>query len=135
MVCNIIYQAQNSCINICMSIYTQNLNITQGPWRIQDPHRGTVFDLEDRLIATVPKAGAVPFEQRQANLHAISELPAVVAALREAAFALHTLGYPLKPEYYELMNRATPGGAPIALPEYENIRLGDVVVLAPDGDA
>jgi hypothetical protein len=45
------------------------------------------------------------------------------------------LGYPLKPEYYELMNRATPGGAPIALPEYENIRLGDVVVLAPDGDA
>ena len=93
------------------NMWTQHLPITDGPWRIQDPNRGIIYDAQDRRIAVVPKAGAVPFDERQANLAAISVVPELIAALRQAAYALDQMGVPLKPEFYDLMNRATPGAA------------------------
>ena len=67
--------------------------------------RGQVVDQTDRLIATVPKSGAIPFEQREANLHLITAAPEILAALLEAAYHLDNLGVPLRQELYDLINR------------------------------
>ncbi|MEN9831167.1 MAG: hypothetical protein RLZZ487_772 [Pseudomonadota bacterium] len=67
--------------------------------------RGQVVDQTDRLIATVPKSGAIPFEQREANLHLITAAPEIMAALLEAAYHLDNLGVPLRQELYDLINR------------------------------
>lgn len=91
------------------TIWTRFLPFTEGPWRVQDPNRGIIYDLQDRKICTVPKAGEIPFSERQANLAAICLVPELVAALRQAAYALDQQGTPLKPEFYDLINRATPG--------------------------
>jgi hypothetical protein len=61
----------------------------------------------------VPKAGEVPLEQRLANLAAIAAAPELLAALREAAALLEAMGVELRPEFYELMQRATPNDEPI----------------------
>ena len=95
------------------NIYTRNLKITDGPWRIQNRHRGIIYDQQDRKIAVVPKAGEIPLEQRLANLAAIAAAPELLAALREAASLLEAMGVELKPEFYELMQRATPNDEPV----------------------
>jgi len=61
----------------------------------------------------VPKAGSVPLEERLANLAAIAATPELLAALREAAALLEAMGVELKPEFYELMRRATPNDEPV----------------------
>lgn len=94
--------------------FTQHLNLTDGPWRIQDPQRGIVVDQQDRRIATVPKAGAVPHRERNANVAAISATPELLGALRAAAYALTTVGYRLTDEYLELIDRASAGAPPLA---------------------
>jgi hypothetical protein len=95
------------------NIYTRNLHITNGPWRIQNRHRGIIYDQQDRKICVVPKAGTVPLEERLANLAAIAATPELLAALREAAALLEGLGVKLNPEFYELMRRATPNDEPV----------------------
>jgi hypothetical protein len=83
--------------------------------------RGQIVDQTDRLIATVPKSGAVPFEQREANLHLITAAPEILAALLEAAYHLDNLGVPLRQELYDLINRVRgPQFKPLA-PRIHNV--------------
>lgn len=94
-----------------MNLYTRNLSITQPPWRCQDTDRGEIVSQEDHHIATVPKSGKPgkpPVEQRLANIAVITAAPELLAALREAAYLLETMGVPLTPAYYDLMRRAAP---------------------------
>lgn len=94
-----------------MNLYTRNLSITQPPWRCQDTDRGEIVSQEDHHIATVPKSGKPgkpPVEQRLANIAVITAAPELLAALREAAYLLETMGVPLTPVYYDLMRRAAP---------------------------
>lgn len=94
-----------------MNLYTRNLSITQPPWRCQDLDRGEIVSQEDHHIATVPKSGKPgkpPVEQRLANIAVITAAPELLAALREAAYLLETMGVPLTPAYYDLMRRAAP---------------------------
>lgn len=94
-----------------MNLYTRNLSITQPPWRCQDLDRGEIVSQEDHHIATVPKSGKPgkpPVEQRLANIAVITAAPELLAALREAAYLLETMGVPLTPSYYDLMRRAAP---------------------------
>jgi hypothetical protein len=87
-------------------MFVKRLKFTQPPWRIQDRGRGHIVDQNDRLIATVPKPGPIAFEQREANLHLIETAPELLAALLEAAYHLDRQGTPLRPELYDLINRA-----------------------------
>lgn len=94
-----------------MNLYTRNLSITQPPWRCQDTDRGEIVSQEDYHIATIPKSGKPskpPVEQRLANIAVITAAPELLAALREAAYLLETMGVPLTPAYYDLMRRAAP---------------------------
>lgn len=99
------------------NIYTRGLKLTDAPWRVQDPHRGIVYDQQDRRLATVPKAGEVPLEERLANLAAIAAAPELLGALREAASVLESLHIKLTPEFYELMSRAAPYDEPVLPPQ------------------
>tara|TARA_B110000503_G_C6770925_1_gene259361 strand:+ start:177 stop:467 length:291 start_codon:yes stop_codon:yes gene_type:complete len=87
--------------------------MTNPPWRINDVNRGIVVDQLDRCIAVVPKAGAVPFNERQANLAVITAAPELLAALLEAAYILDTAGTPLNTEFYDLINRCRQGAVPL----------------------
>lgn len=87
-------------------LFVKNLKFTQPPWRVQDPRRGHIVDQQDRLIATVPKAGPIPFEQRTANLALIECAPELLAALLEAAYQLDMQGTPLNQSFYDLIDRA-----------------------------
>ena len=103
-----------------MNLYTRNLSITQPPWRCQDRDRGEIISQEDYHIATIPKSGKPgkpPVEQRLANIAVITAAPELLAALREAAYLLETMGVPLTPEYYELMRRAAPYDEAVLPPE------------------
>ena len=103
-----------------MNLYTRNLSITQPPWRCQDVDRGEILSQEDYHIATIPKSGKPgkpPLEQRLANIAVITAAPELLAALREAAYLLETMGVPLTPEYYELMRRAAPYDEAVLAPE------------------
>jgi len=103
-----------------MNLYTRNLSITQPPWRCQDRDRGEILSQEDYHIATIPKSGKPgkpPVEQRLANIAVITAAPELLAALREAAYLLETMGVPLTPEYYELMRRASPYDEAVLPPE------------------
>lgn len=64
------------------------------------------MDQNDRRIAVIPKPGAIPFREREANLHLIETAPELLAALLEAAYHLDRQGTPLRPELYDLINRA-----------------------------
>ena len=103
-----------------MNLYTRNLSITQPPWRCQDRDRGEILSQEDYHIATIPKSGKPgkpPLEQRLANIAVITAAPELLAALREAAYLLETMGVPLTPEYYELMRRASPYDEAVLAPQ------------------
>lgn len=103
-----------------MNLYTRNLSITQPPWRCQDRDRGEILSQEDHHIATVPKSGKPgkpPVEQRLANIAVITAAPELLAALREAAYLLETMGVPLTPLYYDLMRRAAPYDEAVLPPE------------------
>ena len=94
--------------------FTKHLNLTDGPWRIQDPQRGIIVDQQDRRIATIAKAGAIPSEERNANVACVAAAPELLGALRAAAYALTTVGYKLTDEYLELIDRASAGAPPLA---------------------
>ena len=94
-------------------LFIQNINISSPPWRVQNVGRGIIFDLQDRHIATVPKAGEIPFPERSANLALIEAAPELLAALREAAYHLENAGVPLNQSYYDLINRVSAGQPPL----------------------
>ena len=110
------------------TIWTKYLALTDGPWRIQDPNRGIIYDLQDRRIATVPKSGEIPYKERQANLAAIAAVPELIAALRQAAYALDQMGVPLRPEFYDLINRATPDAAELVPRSVREAGVDQIVV-------
>ena len=94
-----------------MNLYTRTLSLTQPPWRCQDLDRGEIVSNEDYHIATIPKSGKPhkpPVEQRLANIAVLTAAPELLAALREAAYLLETMGVPLTDAYYDLMRRAAP---------------------------
>ena len=114
--------------------WTRHLPITDGPWRIQDPHRGIVVDGQDRVIARVPKAGAVPFAERAGNLNTIARTPELLALARSCAYILDELGYPLKQEYYELLNACTPDAAALVPKRDRDTVLNATCDIAKDDD-
>jgi hypothetical protein len=100
------------CIHIFINtgmLFIKNIPLSPAPWRVNNVGRGIIVDLNDRTVAVVPKAGAIPFPERSANLAVITAAPELLAALREAAYHLENAGIPLNPEYYELINRASEG--------------------------
>jgi hypothetical protein len=99
-------------INTVM-LFIKNIPISSPPWRVQNIRRGIIFDQDDRHIATVPKAGEIPFPERSANLAVICAAPELLAALREAAYHLENAGVPLNQSYYDLINRASEGVPPL----------------------
>lgn len=105
--------------------FTKHLNLTDGPWRTQDPQRGIIVDQQDRRIATIAKAGAIPSEERNANVACVAAAPELLGALRAAAYALTTVGYKLTDEYLELIDRASAGAPPLA-----TVKDVDTVIVA-----
>lgn len=90
-------------------LFIKNLEFSAPPWRILDARRGIIVDQNDCVVATVPKAGAVPFASRNQNLTAIAAAPELLAALIEAAYHLDSAGIPLNDSFYELINRCRAG--------------------------
>lgn len=86
-------------------LFIKNLRFSPAPWRIFHRGRGHIVDQNDNIIATVPKPGAIDFEQREANLRLITHAPEILAALLEAAYHLHSAGTPLRPELLDLIDR------------------------------
>jgi hypothetical protein len=94
-------------------LFIRNLKLSAPPWRIFDPRRGIIHDQNDCHIATVPKAGPIPFESRNQNLAVIAAAPELLAALIEAAYHLDNAGVPLNQNYYDLINRCRTGATPL----------------------
>jgi hypothetical protein len=119
----------HSHINIYMknTIWTQSLGTSHTPWRIQNPSTGVIVDADDRVVAKCPKAGPLPYDQRAANLAAIAHAPELLGALRQAAYALTMYGVELKPDFYDLMNRASPGLDQLVPPTVREAGVGAIV--------
>ena len=90
------------------NIYTRQLELSEGPWRIQDRHRLTVVDPLDRTICVVKDNSLIPVEQRLANAHCIAAAPELLAALKEATFLLHNMGVNTNGAIVDLLLRAAP---------------------------
>ena len=90
------------------NIYTRQLELSEGPWRIQDRHRLTVVDPLDRTICVVKDNSAIPVEQRLANAHCIAAAPELLAALKEATFLLHNMNINTAGAIVDLLLRAAP---------------------------
>ena len=90
------------------NIYTKQLELSEGPWRIQNTHRLTIVDPLDRTIAVVKDNRAIPVEQRLANAHCIAAAPELLAALKEATFLLHNTGVNTNGAIVDLLLRAAP---------------------------
>jgi len=103
-----------------MSIFIKHSNIAPSPWTNRKCDKGNsyeIIDAKDKVIARVPVYQNVEngFEHA-ANLAVITMAPELLAALREAAYHLDNAGVPLRPEYYDLINRASATMLPIAGP-------------------
>ena len=90
------------------NIYTRQLELSEGPWRIQNRHRLTVVDPLDRTICVVKDNSAIPVEQRLANAHCIAAAPELLAALKEATFLLHSMNINTAGAIVDLLLRAAP---------------------------
>ena len=116
------------------TLFTELLEVTNGPWRVKDENRGIIVDAQDRRICTVPKAGDIKFDERTANQAAIAAAPELLGALRMTAWVLTTMGCELKPEFYSLINRAS-AGAPELVPESVRLAGVDAIVSSVERDA
>jgi len=116
------------------SLFTELLEVTNGPWRVKDENRGIVVDAQDRRICTIPKAGEIGFDERVANQAAIAAAPELLGALRMTAWVLTTMGCELKPEFYSLINRASVG-APELVPESVRLAGVDAIVSSVEHGA
>ena len=90
------------------SIYTKQLKLSEGPWRIQDRHRLTIVDPLDRTIAVVKDNSQIPVEERLANAHCIVNSPELLAALKESVFMLANMGVSTSGRIVELLVQAAP---------------------------
>ena len=90
------------------NIYTKNLELSEGPWRIQNQHRLTIVDPLDRTIAVVKDNPSIPVQERLANAHCIATSPELLAALKEATFLLHNMGVSTNASIVDLLVRAAP---------------------------
>jgi len=83
------------------NVFTRNLQHSSPPWRLADPeHRGRIINQLDQVVATVPKAGAVDWQTRTANLK---------EALITAAAVLDSHGIPPSDDLIDLLNVCRPG--------------------------
>lgn len=97
------------------NIYTRQLELSEGPWRIQNRHRLTVVDPQDRTICVVKDNSLVPVEQRLANAHCIAAAPELLAALKEATFMLHNMNVNTDGAIVDLLLRAAPDDTQVQL--------------------
>lgn len=109
------------------TIWTQNIGTSHAPWRCQNPSTGLIVDADDRTVAKCPKAGPLPYSERAANLAVIACAPELLGALRQAAYALTMYGVELKPDFYDLMNRASPGLDQLVPPSVREAGLNAIV--------
>jgi len=84
-------------------------------------------DVDDNIIAKCPKAGPLPYSERAANLAVIQAAPELLGALRQAAYALTMYGVELKPDFYDLMNKASPGLDQLVPPSVREAGVGAIV--------
>lgn len=124
------------------NIYTRQLELSEGPWRIQNRHRLTVVDPLDRTICVVKDNPLIPVEQRLANAHCIAAAPELLAALKEATFLLHSMNINTDGAIVDLLLRAAPDDTQVQdwanqVPSGKDARLRklrDGVLLAHDQD-
>ena len=109
------------------TIWTQSLGTSHAPWRIQNPSTGVIVDADDNIVAKCPKAGPLPWDERVANTALIAAAPELLGALRQAAYALTMCGVELRPDFYDLMNRASPGLDPLVPPSVREAGVGAIV--------
>ncbi len=98
-------------LNSNMSIFIKHSNIAPSPWSSRKCEKGNsyeIIDKNEKVIARIPMYQNVEngFEH-DANLAVMTTAPELLAALREAAYHLDNAGVPLRPEYYDLINRAS----------------------------
>lgn len=103
-----------------MSIFIKNSNIAVGPWKHRKCEKGNsheIVDAQDKVLARVPLHHNVENGyEHNATLAVMTAAPELLAALREAAFHLDNAGIPLRPEFYDLINRASSTMQPISGP-------------------
>lgn len=108
-----------------MSIFIKHSNIAPTPWTNRKCEKGNSYEIVDatgKVIARIPVYQNVEngFEH-DANLAVITAAPDLLAALREAAYHLDNAGIPLRPEYYDLINRASATMMQLAGPRKNQI--------------
>jgi len=103
-----------------MNAFTRNSRLSPHPWRIQCDRRGLIYDLEDRRVATVPKAGEIPHTSRVANMRVIERAPELLDRLIASTLMLQMAGTQPHPETLELLNYCRPGQPPILPPADES---------------
>jgi len=95
------------------NFFTRKLKHSSPPWRIQEHSRGIVYNQLDQKVATVPKAGEIPWETREANLNLIAHAPELLEALITACFVLDSNGIKPSDNLIQLINACRPGAAKI----------------------
>ena len=98
------------------NFFTRKLKHSSPPWRIQEQGRGIIYNQLDQRVATVPKAGEIDWETREANLNVIVNAPELLEALITACFVLDSNGIPPSEHTIDLINRCRPGAAKIVRP-------------------
>ena len=98
------------------NFFTRKLKHSSPPWRVQDEGRGIVYNQLDQKIATIPKAGEIPWETRTANLNLIAAAPELLEGLITACFVLDSNGIPPSDRLIDLINRCRPGAPPVVRP-------------------
>lgn len=110
-------------LNNYMSIFTSTANIAPGPWTHRWCRRGCsreIVDANNRVLARIPVYFNLPNGfNHDATIAVITTAPELLAALREAAYHLDVAGVPLKPEFYDLINRASVTMQPITGPRHD----------------
>lgn len=103
-----------------MSLFIRRSGIANPPWKAVKSPKGNSFDLfdaNDRLIARFPwHSVALHDPEILANIAVMTAAPELLGALRELCFHMDRLNIPLSENFYELMNRASPGMPPLTPP-------------------
>lgn len=98
--------------------FTRKLSHSSPPWRLADPERrGRIINQQDQVVASVPKAGEIDWQTREANLNLILHAPELLEALIHACVHLDAQGVPPTRRMIDLLNACRPGAAPIVHPQ------------------
>lgn len=93
--------------------FSRQLLHSPWPWRVQCDRRGYIYDLLDRRVATIPKAGECDYPTRVANLAVIVNAPELLDRLIAHVAQLESMGVKPHPDTIALLNRCRPGAPPI----------------------